>query len=353
MSRQSHQADAAFDQRNVSEDANVRPDEMDIDPGRLFEHAMEQTRMAICLVDPHRDDMPIVFVNQAFEQLTGYDRGEVVGINCRFLQGPDTSPVAVDRIRRTMARQEVAVIDILNYRKDGSSFWNALHVGPIFDRDGRLTHFYGSQWDITEIVEERARIATGDLVLQEMQHRLGNLFAVLGGLIRISARETDDVATFSRRIEGRIGALGQAHAASIGKSGPADLHTLVNAVLAPYRNDRADRIRIEGAAARLTPGLVTPMGLVLHELATNALKYGALSEADGKVAVDWVIGKGRLTMTWEETGGPSPKPGRAPGHDGGGGLGGPMIGTVLETVGARFLADWRETGLVGTLVLPL
>ena len=348
MSTDTDQAETALDQRNVVDSANQRPEDMGIPTGRLFEHAMEQTRMAICLSDAREPDMPIVFVNQAFEHLTGYDRTEVLGRNCRFMQGPETDPAAVDRIRAALADETVVVVDVLNYRKDGASFWNAVHVGPIFGPDGTLTHFYGSQWDITEIVEQRTKAVADEIVLKEMHHRLGNLFTVLGGLVRVSSRETSDVRTFARLIEARIGALGRAHAASIGQSGPADLHSLVAAVMEPYRSDRDARIGIDGATVRLTPTLVTPMGLVLHELATNALKHGALSRPGGRIAVDWTVAEGALMLVWRETGGPTPDmAGDEPG------LGTPMIAAVLDTIGARFAADWQDSGLVGTLTLPL
>src|SRR5690349_15160652 len=100
--------------------------------GLLFEQAMAQTRMAVCLSDPNMPDDPIVFCNEAFERLTGYSAEEVIGRNCRFLQGPDTDPHEVARLRDALREEKVAVVELVNYRKDGTRFWNALHLGPIY-----------------------------------------------------------------------------------------------------------------------------------------------------------------------------------------------------------------------------
>ena len=120
---------------------------------RMLEMAFEQTRMAMCFTDPNQDDNPIVAINSAFTRLTGYEEEEIVGRNCRFLQGPETDPAEVQRIRDFIARREIGYFEILNFRKDGTPFWNALHVGPVFDDDGELLYFFGSQWDVTEKVE--------------------------------------------------------------------------------------------------------------------------------------------------------------------------------------------------------
>ncbi len=111
--------------------------------------AIEAAPVPTVLTDPNRPDNPIVLANAAFARLTGYDRAEVVGRNCRFLQGPDTDPGAVDAIRRAvLARGEVAV-ELLNYRKDGTPFWNALSIAPVFDAAGGLVHFVASQQDVS------------------------------------------------------------------------------------------------------------------------------------------------------------------------------------------------------------
>jgi PAS domain S-box-containing protein len=100
---------------------------------------------SVVISDPSRPDMPIVFVSDEFEMQTGYAPDEVLGRNCRFLQGPDTDPEAVQAIRDALAAETEITIDILNYRKDGSAFWNRLRIRPLFDDRGRLQYFAGAQ----------------------------------------------------------------------------------------------------------------------------------------------------------------------------------------------------------------
>lgn len=100
------------------------------------------------ITDPTRPDNPIVFVSDAFLVLTGYGRDEVLGRNCRFLQGPDTDPRAIEDIRRAIRERRALTRDILNYRKDGTPFWNRLRIRPMFARDGTLERFVGVQNEI-------------------------------------------------------------------------------------------------------------------------------------------------------------------------------------------------------------
>lgn len=106
--------------------------------GNIFFAAVEMTRMPMVLTDPNQPDNPIAFVNNAFLDLTGYREADVVGRNCRMLQGPDTDPRTVDEVRQALAEQRAVAVDILNYKADGSAFWNALFIGPVFDKQGKL-----------------------------------------------------------------------------------------------------------------------------------------------------------------------------------------------------------------------
>jgi len=152
--------------------------------GVLFEQAMAQTRMAICLSDPHAPDMPIVFANRAFRQLTGYSEEEIVGFNCRFLQGPKTDPEPVARIREAIVNEDVVVVELLNYRK---TFWNALHLGPIYNDAGELVYFFGSQWDVSDVRAARAEEQHAKEMARELSHRMKNMFAVISGIADVDA----------------------------------------------------------------------------------------------------------------------------------------------------------------------
>ena len=136
----------------------------------LRDRAVLATRVSFTISDPSRPDNPLVWVNPAFSATTGYGFDEVVGQNCRFLQGPDTDRRVVGDIRRSLEQGRPITTTLLNYRKDGAAFWNELSISPVFDQDGRLTHFVGVQADVTARVDaqhardealQQAEIAAG------------------------------------------------------------------------------------------------------------------------------------------------------------------------------------------------
>lgn len=115
--------------------------------------AMDEAPVGITLTDPNQEDNPIVYANDQFCKIIGYDEDECLGRNCRFLQGEETDPASVDTIRQAIADQEPVTEVIRNYRKDGTSFWNELTIAPITDETSELTNYVGFQVDVTERVE--------------------------------------------------------------------------------------------------------------------------------------------------------------------------------------------------------
>jgi len=105
----------------------------------------DEVEMSVVFSDPSLPDNPMIFVSDEFEDQTGYSPEEAVGRNCRFLQGPDTNPHAIEAIRQGLKAETRFTIDILNYRKDGSPFLNRLRIRPIYDGDGHLMFFAGAQ----------------------------------------------------------------------------------------------------------------------------------------------------------------------------------------------------------------
>ncbi|HEX4767324.1 MAG TPA: PAS domain S-box protein [Lichenihabitans sp.] len=114
-----------------------------------FVAAVRATRMPMIVTNPREADNPVVFANDAFCRLTGYARVEILGRNCRFLQGPDTDPATVARIRAAVDAERSVEVDILNYRKSGETFWNRLLLAPVRDGDGVTAYFFASQVDVT------------------------------------------------------------------------------------------------------------------------------------------------------------------------------------------------------------
>ena len=117
---------------------------------RLLDRAVAASSNGIVITDPRMPDDPIVYVNPAFEKISGYPVDEVLGHNCRFLQGEDRDQPALGELRAALSEEREYRVVLRNYRKDGTPFWNELYVSPVHDEEGRLTNFVGVQNDITE-----------------------------------------------------------------------------------------------------------------------------------------------------------------------------------------------------------
>ncbi len=176
--------------------------------------AIEATRMPMVLSDPNRPDNPIVFANRAFVRMTGYERSEIVGRNCRFLQGPETDADTVERVRHAVRARDELAVELLNYRKDGTSFWNALFVSPVFDPAGNLVYFFASQLDVSRrrAAEEALRRSPGR---DAMERRAGGIAHDLNNMLQVISGNLDglrDHAAASRdpRLIRRVDAMSEA-----------------------------------------------------------------------------------------------------------------------------------------------
>lgn len=118
-------------------------------PAALKDRALDVAAEGVTIADARQPDRPLIYANQGFTRITGYSVSEVTGRNCRFLQGPHTDPGAARDIREAIQAERECVVEILNYRKDGSTFWNRLSITPVRDESGRATHFIGVQSDVT------------------------------------------------------------------------------------------------------------------------------------------------------------------------------------------------------------
>lgn len=162
------------------------------DRSSIFFAAVEMTRMPMLVTDPRQPDDPIVFANGAFVDLTGYRMEDIMGRNCRFLQGPQTDRATIDEVRQALKEQRAVAVDLLNYKADGTPFWNALFIGPIFDQDGQLLYFFASQMDITErrqnqesLLQAQKMEAIGQLTAG-MAHDFNNLLQVINGNLEVA-----------------------------------------------------------------------------------------------------------------------------------------------------------------------
>lgn len=167
-------------------------------PGEISEHrddiffaAIETTRMPMLVTDPRRPDNPVVFANRAFLAMSGYRADEVVGRNCRFLQGVGTDPGTITTLREAIAARSEVTVEMLNYRKDGSSFWNALYVSPVFNRRGELVYFFASQLDVSRrrdaeeaLAQAQKMEALGQLT-GGISHDFNNILQVVSGQLEL------------------------------------------------------------------------------------------------------------------------------------------------------------------------
>ncbi len=157
----------------------------------IFFSAVQTTRMPMIITDPHQPDNPIIFANRAFAEMTGYELDELVGRNCRFLQGPETNRDSIADVRDGIAERREVATEVLNYRKDGSTFWNALFVSPVFDDRGELVYFFGSQLDVSRrrdaedsLRQSQKMEALGQLT-GGIAHDFNNLLQVMGGYLEM------------------------------------------------------------------------------------------------------------------------------------------------------------------------
>jgi PAS domain S-box-containing protein len=138
----------------------------------LLERAVDATAEGITISDARQPDNPVIYSNAGFERLTGYAAHEVVGRNCRFLQGPGSDPEAVHTIRQAIQDGSECAVELLNYRKDGTPFWNRLSITPLRDTEGRITHFAGIQSDITSLRETQERLQAANRKLVQFERRV-------------------------------------------------------------------------------------------------------------------------------------------------------------------------------------
>ena len=259
--------------------------------------AFERTRMPMVMADARLPDQPIVLANAAFLKLTGYGAEEVIGRNCRFLQGPGTCTKAIAQIRSAIADKRDADIEILNYRKDGRSFWNRLHLSAIHDEDGKPLYFFASQIDITEQRRIEKLEATEHRLLKEVDHRAKNVMAVVESIVRLSNSENS--VLYAAAIRHRVQALSRVHA-MLAEHGWKDIdigHVIRQQVSALTQRS----VSFSGPALTIPPLSVQPLGLAIHELAANAARHGSLSASGGELYVEWSLSQnGSLVINWTE-----------------------------------------------------
>ncbi|CAH0342495.1 Blue-light-activated histidine kinase 1 [Rhizobium sp. CECT 9324] len=341
--------------------------------GDPFAAAVRATRMPMVITDPSQPDNPIVFCNEAFQSLTGYDHSEVIGRNCRFLQGTDTDAAEVEKIRMAIADGESVSVEILNYRKDGSTFWNALYLSPVRNDDGEIQFFFASQLDVTKHVsakekvseqrdeiENEVKLRTAELqaaleaktlLLHEVDHRVKNNLTMIGSLLRLQSRRIGDPVLASKldAMMDRIDALATVHrtlyqSGDVTKFDVAEfaVRLATDIIGSSGRGDIALDTEVEPILVEA--GEASSLGLVLNEILTNAIKHGLADGRPGTIKITGQCHGGDATIVIDDDGvGMVSEPSS--------GLGQTLINRLAKQTGATVAWSNRHPGTRVTLVL--
>ena len=246
-------------------------------------------------------DGVVVSCNKSAERIFGHSAQEVIGKAATILSPSEEEPTLLERIRRG---ERIEHYETLSRRKDGSPVDVSLTISPIKNAEGQVVGASKIARDITERKRSEAQIA---ILAREAEHRAKNVLATVQATVHLSQSDTPDGLKCA--IQGRLQALANVHALFVQSRWiGAELHDLVSQELAPYRRDDEARAGIAGPALLLEPTTAQTIAVALHELATNAAKYGALSVPEGHVQVEWSrASDGRLVLRWTESGGPPVK----------------------------------------------
>lgn len=323
-------------------------------------HHIEQTNRRLAALVESSDDAiisktlegVITSWNVGAERLFGYAAGEAIGRSVMMLIPPDRhneEPAILARIR---AGEQIDHYETVRRRKDGSLVDISLSVSPIKDGDGVIV---GASKIARDITERRRAQEQQQLLLHEMNHRVKNLFALATSIVNLSAASARTPAQLAAIVGDRLGALSRAHALTLasGAGGgfrrTATLHSLIDAILAPYGEGPAGehkRFSVAGTDIELAEAAVTPVALLLHEFATNAAKYGSFSRARGRVEIECRRIDGDIVMRWREVGGPQVHPSDEEG------FGSRLVRLTARQFG-QFSRQWDVDGLIIELRMDL
>lgn len=316
-----------------------------------FVVAAETTRMAMVFADACEADNPIIFANDAFLSLTGYDRKEVLGQSFNFLMAHAADAEALASIEAEFEGKSDGSVEIRYRRKDGSEFWAALFISPVRDEGGDIVQYFASFVDLTKHKDEEAQ---SKMLIDELNHRVKNTLSAVQSIVWQALRTASDPKAVRSSIESRLFALSRSHDLLTRENWhSADLRDVIHDAMEPFVvADRAARLVITGESIRFPPKAALALGIAFNELATNAVKYGAFSNEVGSILIDWKLEPApegnRLVLRWQEKDGPPVTP---PSRKG---FGSQVLerGLTHELGGAVHLA-YLPGGLVCTIDIPV
>jgi PAS domain S-box-containing protein len=286
--------------------------------------------------------------NQGATRLFGYAPEEVIGKSITMLIPPDRLN------EEPLILGEILPFETRRLRKNGELVDISLTISPVHNAQGIIV---GASKIARDITERRMAQERQQLLMGEMRHRVKNLFALANAIVTISSRSAESLDQAVGMIQDRLQALARAHELTMADAGEATeappqtgLLALIDAILAPYSTD--NRIIVEGAELVLGGRAITHIALLLHELATNAAKYGSLSVPEGRLAVRVESDGTDVRLRWEESGGPRPAGDGDEGARNSEGFGTRLEKGIAATLKATIDRDWRSDGLIVSVIVP-
>jgi PAS domain S-box-containing protein len=284
--------------------------------------------------------------NRAAERIFGFTADEAIGRSITIVIPPELQDQEPEILARIGRGERIQRFETVRQRKDGTRFHVSLTISPVRDLQGRIVGASKIARDISDLRQSQDR---QELLLREMNHRVKNLFAVASGVVALSSRSATDVKELARTIQSRLSALSRAHELILpqGSSSPiTDLSELVRTIVAPY-DINGQLVEIYGPEVSCGPSAATSFALLLHEFATNAVKYGALADA-GTVEVNWTLSGNMLNFEWSEQNAHNRN-----GHDEAPGFGSTLVETTAKAMDAQINREWSGSNLTITVRLPL
>jgi PAS domain S-box-containing protein len=312
-----------------------------------FRNMADHAPVMIWTTDP---SARCTYLNRSWYELTGQAPEEALGFGWLDATHPDDRPEGEAAFLAANARRAPFRLEYRLRRHDGEYRWAIDAAAPRFAEDGAFLGYIGSVIDITERkrMEERQ-----NLLINELNHRVKNTLATVQSIAAQTLRNAPTTEAARDAFESRLLALSRAHDVLTRENWEgAGLHEIVAQAVEPYSNQCEDRLHLSGSDIRLAPRMALALAMALQELATNAAKYGALSNATGEVKIGWKINRKAapplLRLRWEETGGPPVLPPQRRG------FGSRLIERSLaQDLGGEVRIDFAPSGVVCTIAAPL
>lgn len=298
------------------------------------------------LPDGHHD-----YFNERWYEFTGVEKGSTDGDGWSELFHPDDQARTWETWRHSLNTGQPYHIEYRLRHRSGVYRWVVGKALPLRSSDGTIIRWYGTCTDVHDLKTAEAQ---KELIARELSHRIKNLFSVIQSIAQLSSRYHPEAREFVSDFRTRLNALASSNDIILPQQnteqpGAYRLDELLDRILGPFVGTDDRRCALAGPAILCTGHTLTPLALVFHELATNSMKYGALSVPAGKVSVQWSLGETSILLRWQETGGPE-----IAGPPAQLGFGSFLLGkAVTAQLDAKLDHLWREEGLQVDVKLPL